>query len=334
MAGSFDQAGPTEDPGAAHTPRADYRPVGTSVKPTAFATLKRTVQEFSEDNITDWAAALTYYGLLALFPAVIAMVSIIGLFGDPATTTKHLTEIVTNLGPSSAANAVAGPIKSITSNRAGAGIAFALGLAGALWAASGYIGAFMRASQKIFETPEGRPIWKLRPLQLLVTLVMVVLATVVALSLVLTGPVVAAVASPLGLSGTAVTVWDLAKWPVLVLVVLLMISLLYYASPNVKQRGFKWVVPGSLLALVIWLVASVAFAFYVANFGSYNKTYGTLGGAVAFLVWLWITNVAILFGMEFNSERERSAELREGVPGAEREIQLEPRTEPKPMRTG
>ena len=333
MAESSDKARPTEDRGPAQTARADYRPVGTSAKPTALGTFKRTVQEFQEDNITDWAAALTYYGLLSLFPAVIAMVSVIGLFGDPATTTKNLTEIVTNLGPSSAADAVAGPIKSITSNRAGAGFAFVLGLAGALWAASGYVGAFMRASQKIFETPEGRPIWKLRPLQLLVTLVMVVLAAAVALSLVLTGPVVAAVASPLGLNDTAVTVWDIAKWPVLALVVLLMISLLYYVSPNVKQRGFKWVAPGALVALVMWLVASVAFAFYVANFGSYNKTYGTLGGAVAFLVWLWITNVAILFGMEFNSERERSVELREGVPGADREIQLEPRTEPKPQRT-
>ncbi len=314
-------------------PRADYRPVGTDPKPSGFATLKRTVKEFSEDNLTDWAAALTYYGVLALFPALIALVSIVGLVGDPAATTNTLTEIVTKLGPASAAETLAGPIESITSNRSGAGIALILGLLGALWSASGYVGGFMRASNIIYETPEGRPIWKLRPLQMLVTLVMVLLTAVVALSLVLTGPIVSAVAAPLGIGSTAVTVWNYAKWPVLLGIVLVMIAILYYASPNVKLRGFRWVSPGALFALVVWLVASVAFAFYVANFGSYDKTYGTLGGVVAFLVWLWITNVALLLGAELDAERERSIELRDGVEGADREIQLEPRHEPKKQST-
>ncbi len=313
--------------------RADYRPEGADPKPSTGSTLKRTVQEFSEDNLTDWAAALTYYGLLALFPALIAMVSVVGLVGDPATVTKTITDVVTQLGPKSAADALSGPIKSITSNPTGAGIAFIAGVAGALWSASGYVGAFMRASQIIWETPEGRPIWKLRPLQLLVTLVMIILTAVVALSLVLTGPIVQAVASPLGLGSTAVTIWDYAKWPVLVLLVLVIIDVLYFAAPNVKQRGFGWLTKGALLALVVWLIASVAFAFFVANFGSYNKTYGSLGGLVAFLVWLWITNVAVLLGMQFNAERERSAELSEGVPGAEREIQGRPRQEPKEQQT-
>ncbi len=313
--------------------RADYRPVGTNAKPSTFATLKRTFTEYSEDNLSDWAAALTYYGVLSLFPALIAMVSIVGLFGDPATVTKALTDMVTALGPASAAQALQGPIQSITSNRSGAGLALILGLAGALWSASGYVGGFMRACNIIYETPEGRPIWKLRPLQLLVTLVTVLLVAIVALSLVLTGPIVSAVAGPLGLSGTAVTVWNYAKWPVLVLIVLLIITLLYYASPNVRLRGFKWVTPGAVFALVVWLLASVAFAFYVANFGSYNKTYGTLGGVIAFLVWLWITNVALLLGAELNAERERSLELQEGVEGADREIQLTPRNEPKNKAT-
>ncbi len=314
-------------------PRKDYRPAGADPKPSTGSTLKRTVQEFSEDNLTDWAAALTYYGLLALFPALIAMVSVMGLVGDPATVTKTITDVVSQLGPKSAADALSGPIKSITSNPTGAGIAFIAGLAGALWSASGYVGAFMRASQIIWETPEGRPIWKLRPLQLLVTLVMIVLTAVVALSLVLTGPIVQAVASPLGLGSTAVTIWDYAKWPVLVLIVLVIIDVLYFAAPNVKQRGFGWLTKGALLALVVWLVASVAFAFFVANFGSYNKTYGSLAGLVVLLVWLWITNVAILLGMEFNAEHERSAELSEGVPGAEREIQGRPRQAPKEQQT-
>ncbi len=319
--------------GADRAPRADYRPVGTDPKPSAFATLKRTVKEFSEDNLTDWAAALTYYGVLALFPALIALVSIVGLVGNPASTTRTLTEIVAKIGPPSTAQTLAGPIKSITANRGGAGLGLILGLLAALWTASGYVGGFTRASNVIYETPEGRPIWKLRPLQMLVTLITVILVAVIALSLVLTGPIVKAVAAPLGFSSTAVTVWNYAKWPVLVVIVLGIIALLYYATPNVKLRGFRWVLPGALFALVIWVVASVGFAFFVANFGSYNKTYGTLAGVVVFLVWLWITNVALLLGAELNAERERSVELREGVQGADREIQLEPRDEPKDRQT-
>ena len=195
--------------------RADYRPAGVDRKTGFFATLKRAVTEFSEDNLTDWAAALTYYGLLSLFPALIALVAVLGLFGDPAATTAKITEIVTKIGPSSAADTFSGPIKSITSNRSGAGVALIVGLVLALWSASGYVGAFMRASNVIYETPEGRPIWKLRPLQMLVTLAMVILMALVALGLVLTGPIVDAVAAPLGIGNTATTIWDIAKWPVL-----------------------------------------------------------------------------------------------------------------------
>jgi membrane protein len=313
--------------------RRDYRPEGAGGGFGIFATLKRTATEFMEDNLTDWAAALTYYGLLSLFPALIAMVSLIGLVGDPKETTSTLTEIITSIGPASAAETFSGPIESIASNQSTAGFALVAGLAVALWSASGYVGAFMRASNVIYETPEGRPFWKLRPLQLAVTLVMVVLMTVLALSLVLTGPVVEAVAEPIGIGDTAVTVWNIAKWPVMVALFLLMIAVLYYASPNVRLRGFKWVTPGSLVAIVVWAIASAAFAFYVANFGSYDKTYGTLGGLVALLVWFWISNLAILFGHQLNAERERSLEIEEGRPRAEREIQLEPRSEPKEQKT-
>jgi membrane protein len=298
-----------------------------------WATIKRTASEFQEDNLTDWAAALTYYGLLSLFPALIAMVSLIGIFGDPKSTTSSLTEIITEIGPESAAETFKGPIESITESRGTAGTAFVLGLAAALWSASGYTGAFMRASNVIYETPEGRPFWKLRPLQILVTLAMIVMLTLLAVSLVLTGPIVSAVAEPLGIGSTAVDVWDIAKWPLMALVFLLMLAVLYYASPNVKLRGFKWVTPGSLVAITIWIVASALFGFYVANFGSYDKTYGTLGGLIALLVWFWISNLAILFGHQLNAERERSLEIEEGRPRAEREIQLEPRAEPKEGKT-
>jgi membrane protein len=300
-----------------------------AAKSGIWATLKRTASEFREDNLTDWAAALTYYGLLSLFPALIAMVSLLGLFGDPRTTTSGLTEIITSIGPESAAQTFEGPINSVVSNQSAAGFAFVFGLLVALWSASGYIGAFMRASNVIYETEEGRPFWKLRPLQLAVTLVMVVAMALLALGLVLTGPIVEAVAEPVGLGSTAVDVWNIAKWPAMVAIFVLMVDLLYYASPNAKLRGFRWVTPGCLVALAAWTVVSAAFAFYVANFGSYDKTYGTLGGLVALLVWLWISNLAILFGHQLNAERERSAEIEAGTPRAEREIQLEPRAVPK-----
>jgi len=313
--------------------RRDYAPEGAAAESGWWATIKRTATEFQEDNLSDWAAALTYYGLLSLFPALIAMVSLIGLFGDPKSTTQSLTEIINEIGPKSATETFKGPIESITKSSGTAGVAFVLGLAAALWSASGYVGAFTRASNIIYETPEGRPFWKLRPLQIAVTLVMILLMALLAVSLVLTGPVVSAVAEPIGVGSTAVDVWNIAKWPVMGLVFLLAIAVLYYATPNVKLRGFKWVTPGSLVAIVIWILASALFAFYVANFGSYDKTYGTLGGLIALLVWFWITNLAILFGHQLNAERERSHEIEEGRPRAEREIQLEPRSEPKDQKT-
>ncbi|HKB49830.1 MAG TPA: YihY/virulence factor BrkB family protein [Solirubrobacterales bacterium] len=303
-----------------------------ATKEGPLATLKRTAVEFMEDNLTDWAAALTYYGLLALFPALIAMVSLIGLVGDPKSTTSTLTEIITAIGPQSAAQTFSGPIESIASNRSTAGFAFVAGLAVALWSASGYVGAFMRASNVIYETPEGRPFWKLRPLQLGVTLAMIVLMALLALALVFTGPVVDAVAGPIGLGDTAVSAWNIAKWPAMVAIFLFMVAVLYYASPNARLRGFRWVTPGSLVAILVWAIASAAFAFYVANFGSYDKTYGALGGLVALLVWFWISNLAILFGHQLNAELERSLEIEEGHPHAEREIQLEPRSEPKEQK--
>ncbi len=301
-------------------------------QPSLFGTLRRTVTEFQEDNLSDWAAALTYYGLLSIFPALIALVSIVGLFGDPKSTTEKLTEIVTQIGPQSAADTFSGPIESITSSRGTSGVLFVVGLAVALWAASSYVGAFIRASNVIYETPEGRPFWKLRPLQMLITLVMVLLLAALALSLVLTGPLVDAVGSTIGVSDTAVTIWDLAKWPVIVVVAITMIGVLYYASPNVRLRGFRWVTPGSVVAIVLWLIASAGFALYVANFGSYDKTYGALGAVVIMLVWMWITNIALLIGHQLNAERERRQELAEGKPRAKERIQLEPRSKPGKQR--
>ena len=292
------------------------------------AALRRTFDGFRADHVTDLAAGLTYYGVLALFPALIALVSIVGLFGDPTSTTDTLTQIVRDLGPRTAADTFSGPIQSLTSDRGTAGVLFVAGLVGALYSASGYVGAFMRASNRIYGVEEGRPFWKLRPLQIAVTLLMVLLVTLVVVALVVSGPVAEAVGRAIGLTNEAVAVYQLAKWPVLVAVVLTMLALLYYVSPNVRLPGFKWLTPGSVLALALWVAASFGFAFYVSNFGSYDKTYGTLGGVITFLVWLWIANIAVLVGVELNAELERSREIEAGVSGAAEAIQLPAREEP------
>jgi membrane protein len=296
------------------------------------ATLRRTLENFQRHGMSDWAAALTYYGLLSLFPALLALVSLIGLFGDPEGTTETVTDIVTGIGPDSAADTFAGPIEALTNNRGAAGVLLIVGIALAVWSGSGYVGAFMRACNAAYETDEARSFWKRRPLQLLITLGMVLSLAAVGLAVALTGPVADAVAEPLGIGDVAVTVWDWMKWPVLLAVVVAMIAFLYYTAPSAKLPGFGWLVPGVFLALAVWFVASLAFAAYVANFGSYNETYGTLGGVVVLLIWMWITNAALLLGTELNAERERGerergeAERGEAERGrADGELSSEPR---------
>ncbi len=290
--------------------------------------IKRTFKEFQDDNMSDWAAALTYYGLLSLFPALIALVSIVGLVADPEELTKTLTEIVTEIGPETGANTFAGPIQSITGNTTSSLVLLILGTAVALNAASGYVGAYIRAANVAWEMPEGRSFFKLRPLQLAITLLMVLMLIFVLLGLALTGPIVEAIGEPLGISGTVLDIWEIAKWPIVFALSVAMFATLNYLAPNVRMPRIRVVTPGSIFTVAIWIIASALFALFVANFGSYDKTYGTLGGVVTLLVWLWITNMSLLFGLELNAELERSRQIGEGVPHAEEEIQLEPRTEP------
>jgi len=289
-------------------------------------TLKRTVKEFQDDNLTDWAAALTYYAVLAIFPALIALVSILGLVGDSAT--DPLIENISQVAPGPASEIVTNAINEIASSGGSAGIALLIGIAGALYSASGYVGAFSRASNAIYEVDEGRPFWKNKPWQIAITFVMIVLLAISAIAVVVTGPLAEQVGNLVGAGDAAVTAWDIAKWPVIVVIVITMFAILYWATPNVKQPAFQWITPGGILALVVWVVASALFAFYVASFSSYNATYGSIAGVIVFLVWLWLTNVAILLGAELNAELERSRELESGVP-EERTIALEPRQEPK-----
>ncbi len=293
-----------------------------------WATLKRTIREVRNDNLTDWAAALTYYAVLALFPGLIVLVAILGLAGQHPQTTNALLEIVRDLGPASAVDTFRGPIEGVVKSSGGAGALLGVGLLGAIWSASGYVGAFIRASNAIYEVEEGRPFWTRRPLQIAVTVVMVLLLALVAIAIVVTGPLARSVGDVIGLGDTAVTTWNIAKWPVIVLIVMGMFTVLYYVAPNVRQPRLRWITPGGVIAVVAWLLVSLGFGLYVANFGSYDKTYGSLGGVVVFLVWLWLSNLALLFGAEFDAELERARELEAGLP-AEDSIQLPERALPK-----
>jgi membrane protein len=276
-----------------------------------WAAVRRTIREFQVDNLKDWAAALTYYSVLSIFPALVVLISLIDLAGR--STIQTLLDNLGQVAPGSVNQILQDAISSLQQTRGSAGVLALAGLAAALWSASNYIGAFMRASNAIYDVPEGRPVWKTLPIRIGVTVLVMVLLAVSAVAVVATGGLADRVGRLLGLGSTVVTVWDLAKWPVLLLIVSFLFALLYWASPNARQ-GFRWVTPGGILAVVVWVAASVAFAIYVANFGSYNKTYGSLASVIIFLVWLWLSNTAILLGAELNAELERSRAIAAGHP--------------------
>ncbi len=286
------------------------------------ALLRRVVKEFQDDELTDRAAALTYYGVLALFPALLVLVSLLGIAGESAT--QEVLDNVRELAPGSARDVLTDAITQLQA-KAGLGSVLAVvGLVGAVWSASGYVAAFIRSANAVYDIPEGRPVWKVLPLRVALTVALLVLAVASALIVVFTGSLARQAGTALGMGDTALTVWSIAKWPVLVLLVTMMIAMLYWATPNARVRGFRWITPGSLVALLIWMAASAGFAFYVANFGSYNKTYGTLAGVIIFLVWLWVTNLAILLGLEFDAEMARQRVIDGGHP-ADSEPYVEPR---------
>ena len=292
-------------------------------KPSWQYIAKKTFREFTKDQCPDLAAALTYYSVLSIFPALLALVSLLGIFGQPEKTTGALLDIVQGFAPAETVDAIRAPVEQLSSSSA-AGLTLVIGILTALWSASGYVGAFGRAMNRIYEIDEGRPFVKLRGTMLAVTIATVLIVVLLAAMLVLSGPVAESVGNALGLGDVVLTIWNIAKWPLIVLLVVAAIAILYYATPNVKQPKFRWMSLGSLIALAIFLLASLAFGFYVANFSSYNETYGTIGGVIVSLLWLWILNMSLLFGAEFDAEMERGRQLQAGIE-AEETIQLPPR---------
>lgn len=277
-----------------------------------WAVLRRTIGEFNEDALSDRAAALTYYSILAIFPALLVLVSLLGLIGQSASTS--ILDNLQSLTPASARDVVRDAVDGVRDNTGTGSVLAIVGLAGAMWSASGYVAAFIRAANAVYDIPEGRPAWKIAPLRIGVTLALMILAASSAVIVVFSGKVARQAGSALGVGHTAVEVWSYAKWPVLVFFVILMIATLYWAAPNIRHQGFRWLTPGTVLAVLIWGVASTGFAFYVGNFGSYNKTYGAVAGVIIFLVWLWLTNLAILLGLEFDAELARQRAIVGGYP--------------------
>ena len=309
----------------AHDPKEPDEP--SDLSPSSwFDILKRTVKEFQDDNLTDWAAALTYYAVMSLFPMLIVLVGLLGLVGQESTIAT-VTDSLRTAGLHDVAKNVQGPLDEIVSRKGGAGALVGFGLLVALWSASGWVGAFTRAMNTIYEVREGRPFWKLRPIQIVITLATVLLISLVLIAVVLSGPIARAFGTAVGVGDTAVTVWGIAKWPVLLLVLMAMVDGLYYIAPNVRQPRLRWVTPGGIVAVVTWILASAGFGLWVSHFGSYGKTYGTLGSVITFLVWMWLSNLALLFGGELDSELERERELKLGLP-AEKELRLRPRQAP------
>lgn len=293
-------------------------------RPSWKAVLKRTLREFTDDGGIDLAAALTYYAVLSLFPAILALTSLLGVFGQGQSTTQALLDVVRDLGVTSDQIEPIETYLDSMQGSEGAGLALVLGLLGALYAASNYVNAFARAMNRVYEVEEGRPIWKLKPQMLLITVLVLLMVVLLGLSLVFTGGIAETVGSIIGLGDTAVLVWGIAKWPVMLLIAIGVVALLYWGTPNVKQSKFRWLSAGAVLAIVVCIVTTAGFAFYVANFGNYNATYGALAGFIVLLLWIWLMNVSLVLGAEFDAELERGRELQGGLP-AEETIQLPPR---------
>jgi membrane protein len=274
------------------------------------AALKRTFKQYSQDNLSDWAAALTYYGVLSIFPGLLVIVSLLGMLSSDGQTT--VKDAVHQLAPNPQLQNLVNTVLTQVQDPGKAGIAAIIGIIVAFWSASGYIAAFMRASNAVYDVPEGRPIWKTLPIRVGVTAVVGVMLVASAAIVIFTGDLAKIVGDTIGLGSAAVTTWSIAKWPVLLILVSLMFAILYWAAPNAKTGKFRWVSPGGVFAVLLWILASVAFALYLANFANYNKTYGTLGGVIAFLVWMWISNIAILLGAEFDAELQRGRAIAAG----------------------
>ncbi|MFQ6330116.1 YihY/virulence factor BrkB family protein [Nocardia sp. CWNU-33] len=272
--------------------------------------LRSTARRLLHDELTDWAAALTYYSVLSIFPGLLVIVSALGLLGPGAT--GSLIDTIRGIGPGSGTALLVDAIKELDGARSFAGPLAVAGLITAFWTASTYIGAFIRAVNSIYGPAEGRPLWKTLPLRLGLTTAVMLLVALCGIGVVVSGSIADQIGHWFGLGSAGVAAWNIAKWPVLAVLVSVVLAMLYWLAPNARQLGWRWLTPGSVLAVLIWTAASAGFACYVTNFGNYDKVYGSLASAIVFSSWLWLTNVAVLLGAQFDAELARGRRIEQG----------------------
>lgn len=285
--------------------------------------LRRTVHEFGQDGGIDVAAGLTFFAVLSVFPAALAIVSLIGIVGNGRATVDRLLALLSQVVPSAVTETLRQPLEGIATTST-ANITFVIGVLAALWSSSTFVSAFSRAMNRIYEIDEGRPYWKRKPAQLAVTILLLILILISAVIVVVSGPIFRTLGETIGIGTTAVAVWNVAKWPILTAIVVMLVAVLYATTPNIQQPRFRWLSLGAILAIVLLAAASTGFGFYVSNFATYSHTFGALAGVIIFLVWVFLVNISLLLGAELNTEIERGRELQAGMP-AERQLLLPPR---------
>lgn len=318
MTPSSAEASPADDNRATRTHRKEQESADVSRRTTVRYAVVRAVREFMTDQCTDLAAALVYYSVLSIVPAIVALVSILGILADPQSVLDDLFGVIEDLGSAETVETLRPVLEQVATSSA-AGWGLVLGLVTALWSASAYVTAFSRAANRVYGVEEGRPVWKLRPTMYGVTLALLVMVALIAVTLVASGDVVRAVGGLVGEADTLATVWSVLRWPVVAVLAVLVVALLYLATPNVRHEKRRWISPGAATAIVAWVIATGAFGVYVSKFSSYDSTYGALAGVVVFMLALWIGNLALLFGIELDVELRRARQLRLGLP-AERDV--------------
>ena len=283
---------------------------------TAWRVIKRTVIAFYDNQMTHHAAALTYYGLMSLFPALLVAVSLLGLLGQYPETYDAIIGAIREVSPDATIDTFDSALRTALEHKGSAAVAFVVGLLVALYGTTGVLEAARRALNVAFEVENGRSFLQRKATDIVSSVVLMVLVLITLVLVFVGGGFAEAVFDLIGLGSTAEEVWAVARWPAAVATAMLVFSWVYYVTPDVEQRSFRWVTPGAAVGVAIWMLASAAFAFYLANLNDLNATYGSFGAALVLIFWLWLSNVAMLFGAQLNAEIERQQQLAEGVPPA------------------
>jgi membrane protein len=309
---------------------ATPRPLPMKIRQLRWSTwrgvLWRSLVGYPKGGCIDFAGAMTYRAVTAMIPSLVVIVSLVNLVTDGQAAVDAVVAILRDLGAGSivANSGLRTVLDSLLVKQGSASVLLGSGLFGAIWSGSGYVAAFTRASNRIYGVREGRPWWKVQLLQFGLATVALVLLAVEAAGLVISGPLAKLVGDRVHAGAPFRLAWSAGRWPVLVLIAVVLLSLLFWIAPNVRQPRFRWLTLGGTVALAVWIAVSFGFGLYVANFGSYDRTYGSLGAIMVFLVWLYLSNSALLLGVQVNAEVQRGRLIQAGEPDLE--TPLKPRS--------